>query len=110
MVMGWGRTRALGAWTGLADEEYAEEKADWRLSSGSPCSKSALIMALFQVMRLPHGDRHWLACLVSCWGSAAAEKRGEDDDDNDDNDDRNKADGGGVDRDEGSDEEEPFDR
>ena len=53
MVIGWGRTRALGAWAGPEDKEHAEENVDRRPSNGSPCSRSALIMALFQAMRLP---------------------------------------------------------
>lgn len=53
MVIGWGRTRALEAWAGPGDKEHAEENVDRRLSKGSPCSRSALIMALFQAIRLP---------------------------------------------------------
>ena len=54
MVIGWARTRALGAWPGPEDKEHVEENVDRRPSNGSPCSRSAVIMALFQAMRLPH--------------------------------------------------------
>lgn len=51
VVIGWGSSRARGAcWAGPAgrEPEPAEEKG-----SPGPGSRSALIMALFQAMRLP---------------------------------------------------------
>ena len=56
-----------------------------------------------------HRGLHRLTCPVCGWASTATGKRGEDDDDDDDDDDKNKADEADVDRDEGTDEEEPFD-
>ena len=38
---------------GPADKEHAEDNVDRRQSNESPCSRSALIIALFQAMRLP---------------------------------------------------------
>jgi hypothetical protein len=53
-----------------------------------------------------HRDLHRLTCPVYGWASTATGKRGEDDDDDDH---KNKADEADVDRDAGTDKEEPFD-